>query len=78
MPAIPKRIINMKHYYVNKNPQIRGEHEVHPSDCIYLPTLENRQYLGYFNNCAEAVKEARKFYANVDGCFYCCPQCHTK
>ena len=48
MPAIPKRIINMKHYYVNKNPQIRGEHEVHSSDCIYLPTLENRQYLGYF------------------------------
>ncbi len=45
MPAIPKRIINMKHYYVNKNPQIRGEHEVHSSDCIYLPTLENRQYL---------------------------------
>lgn len=31
MPAIPKRIINMKHYYVNKNPQIRGEHEVHSS-----------------------------------------------
>lgn len=68
----------MKLYYVNKNPQIRGEHEVHSSDCIYLPTPENRQYLGYFNNCAEAVKGARKFYANVDGCFYCCPQCHTK
>lgn len=68
----------MKLYYVNKKPQIGGEHEVHSSDCIYLPALENRQYLGYFNSCGEAVKEARRFYANVDGCYYCCPQCHTK
>lgn len=78
MPSHPNFIYFMKFYYVNKNPQIRGEHEVHSSDCIYLPAPENRQYLGYFNSCAEAVKEARRYYTNVDGCFYCCPLCHTK
>lgn len=65
-------------YYVNKNAQSKGEHEVHTGSCSYLPDADNRIYLGDFSNCKEAVKEARKYYDNVDGCYYCCNDCHTK
>ncbi len=68
----------MAQYYVNINAQSSGEHEVHTSSCNYLPLSENRIYLGSFDNCTSAVREAKKFYNNVDGCFYCCRPCHTR
>jgi hypothetical protein len=68
----------MDYYYVNKNAQSTGEHEVHKSSCNYLPDPNNRIGLGYFSNCADAVKKAREYYTNVDGCYYCCPSCNTK
>lgn len=68
------------HYYVNKlttgNPNYN--HEVHKSTCYYMPSLANREYLGYFNSCNEAIKEAKKRYTNVDGCAICCPECHKE
>ena len=67
-----------KHYYVNKNTQPTGEHEVHSAECKYLPMLNNRIYLGYFDNCRDAIKEAYRYYDNVDGCYYCCSLCHTR
>ena len=67
-----------KRYYVNKNAQDAGEHEVHTEDCKHLPSTNNREYLGYFNNCQDAIKEAEKHYDNVDGCKYCCKPCHKK
>lgn len=67
----------MAYYYVNKNAQSTGEHEVHKEDCSYLPDSSNRIGLGYFSSCKEAVKEAKKHYDNVDGCYYCCKPCHT-
>jgi hypothetical protein len=66
----------MDNYYVNKNEQPNGDHEVHAVSCIFLPIAENRLYLGFFDNCAEAVKEAKKTYPKADGCFYCCRECH--
>ncbi len=67
-------------YYVNKqitkNPNYN--HEVHKATCAYLPSLSNREYLGCFNACAEAIKEAKKRYVNVDGCAICCPECHKE
>lgn len=65
-------------YYVNKNAQPTGEHEVHNSSCSYLPDENNRIYLGNFTSCKDAVREAKKHYANVDGCYYCSRECHTK
>jgi hypothetical protein len=65
-------------YYVNKNKQKTGEHEVHNIDCPYLPDVENRMYLGDFSNCKDAVREAKKHYDDVDGCYYCCKACHTR
>lgn len=67
----------MANYYVNKNAQSNGDHEVHKSECSFLPEVENRIYLGSFNNCKEAVKEAKKHYTQVNGCYYCSRECHT-
>lgn len=67
----------MELYYVNKNKQANGDHEVHTSNCYYLPTVENRKYLGSFSNCKEAVLEAKKHYNQVNGCYHCSRECHT-
>lgn len=67
-----------KHYYVNKetagNPHYN--HEVHAEGCIWMPSTTNRDYLGYFDKCADAVSKAKTMYSNVDGCKTCCPDCH--
>ena len=69
-----------KEYYVNKdssnNPNYN--HEVHTADCHLLPSPGNRDYLGFFSHCSEALREAKKRYNNVDGCIHCCPECHRR
>jgi hypothetical protein len=68
-----------KHYYVNKDTSSNPNHnhEVHTEDCTWMPSLANREYLGYFDNCTDAVQAAKgKKYSNVDGCKTCCPLCH--
>ncbi len=66
----------MDHYYVNDEAQSTDEHEVHKEGCTYFPN--NRTYLGYYINCQFAVKQAKKLYRNVDGCYTCSRPCHTK
>ena len=65
-------------YYVNRIAQPTGEHEVHQAGCGYLPSEENRIYLGFFTNSGDAIREAKKYYSNVDGCFFCCPESHRR
>lgn len=65
-------------YYVNKNAQGDGFHEVHTVSCAWLPDIENRIYLGDFSNGKDAVKVAKQYYSNVDGCYYCNPEAHTR
>ena len=36
----------MASYYVNKNAQSNGDHEVHVYGCSFFPAAENRLYLG--------------------------------
>ncbi|MBU0710656.1 hypothetical protein KJ762_12475 [bacterium] len=67
----------MDHYYVNKNAQSNGDHEVHKESCDYLPSSENRIYLGYFSNCSEAVQKARESFDQSNGCYFCSYECHT-
>ena len=67
----------MSRYYVNKNAQSNGDHEVHTTGCAWLPLLENRIYLGEFYSCFSAVSEARKHYVQVNGCAHCSLACHT-
>lgn len=67
----------MAYYYVNKNAQSNGDHEVHTTGCSFLPESDNRIYLGDFGSCPPAVQEAKKYYSQVNGCYYCSNPCHT-
>jgi len=68
----------MADYYVNRNAQPTGEHEVHASGCPTFPDSQNAKYLGYFSHCRDAVTKAKEFYDNVDGCKNCSIECHNK
>ncbi len=68
----------MKKYYVNMNAQSNGDHEVHESGCSYMPDVENRRYLGEFSLCYSAISSARKYYNQVNGCYFCAKICHTQ
>ncbi|WP_117880200.1 hypothetical protein [Aureibaculum luteum] len=67
----------MSKYYVNKNAQENGDHEVHTTGCSWLPEVHNRIYLGDYNSCNAAVKKAKEHYSQVNGCYYCSKDCHT-
>ncbi len=67
----------MSRYYVNRNAQGNGDHEVHKDGCSHMPKPENRIYLGRFDNCRGAVREAKKRYQKSNGCYFCCRECHT-
>lgn len=67
----------MATYYVNKNSQSNGDHEVHIRGCSYFPNKENAVYLGDFTNCYSAVLEAKRKGYNANGCYYCSYTCHT-
>lgn len=63
-------------FYINRNEQLTGEHEIHRENCVYLPEIENRLYLGYFYDPKQALLEAEKLYSKVDGCYWCCNEIH--
>jgi hypothetical protein len=65
-------------YYVNKNSQSNGDHEVHTETCRFFSFMVSKQYLGDFSSCKDAVTEAKKFYLTADGCATCSPLCHTR
>lgn len=67
----------MKFYYLNLHPK-NNNYEVHEEDCVFIPTLGNRKYLGYFNSCKDAVEKAISLYPTykIDGCYYCSKECH--
>ncbi|HMB53954.1 MAG TPA: hypothetical protein VKU40_11595 [Thermoanaerobaculia bacterium] len=64
-------------YYVNRNAQKSGDHEVHTKDCKQGAQEQNRLYLGRFENCRDAVRAAKKHYRQSDGCHYCARACDT-
>jgi hypothetical protein len=66
----------MKNYYMNNNPQINRDHEVHTDDCPYFKYILSKKYLGTFHNCSPAVEEAKKTYSKSNGCKTCCSACH--
>jgi len=74
-----KKENKMFYFYLNKNAQPSGEHEIHKDKCSYLPHPFNREYLGYLSNFSQAKEAAKKLgYKNVDGCAHCCPEGHHK
>jgi hypothetical protein len=69
----------MPNYYVNKNAQPNGDHEVHKTvGCPTPAAPENRHPLGNFPSCHGAVRKAKEIYPKADGCANCAPECHTR
>jgi len=67
----------MVEYYVNKIAQSNGDHEVHKSGCNYMPSPQHRQYLGNHPSCHGAVQEAKRYFRQSNGCYFCSRDCHT-
>lgn len=70
----------MPNYCANKNAQSNGDHEVHvltPGASTRLPESYNPLNLGYHGNCQSAVQQAKVTYWKSNGCWHCCPTCHT-
>ncbi len=65
----------MSIYYVNNNAQSNGDHEVHANHCRFIPM--DKKFLGFFANCRDAVKEAKKIYSQSNGCKICNNECHS-
>ena len=63
----------MPEFCVSRNPQPTGEHEVHAENCPAWPT--DNVSLGWHRDCHGAVREARIYFPNVDGCAICSMQC---
>ncbi len=70
----------MEDFYLNKNEQKTGEHEVHRNGCVYLLLMNNKEYLGFHPNSKSAVAKARLLHLfwTIDGCATCCPESHTR
>lgn len=67
----------MAFYYVNKNAQDNGDHEVHKSDCLFIRLPANRLSLGSHASCKSAVREAKKYYPQSNRCHFCSKEYHT-
>ncbi|HDY99748.1 MAG TPA: hypothetical protein ENH72_14865 [Pseudomonas sabulinigri] len=65
----------MDDYFVNKNAQSNGDHEVHKSGCNWMPHYKIA--LGPHLGCYSAVLAARTHYPQSNGCAFCSPLCHT-
>lgn len=68
---------DMASYYVNRNSQSNGDHEVHVFGCSVMPQPENRIYVGEHYTCVTAVVAAKQLYYQSNGCYWCCNPCHT-
>lgn len=66
----------MFYYYLNREAQPDGYHEIHKEGCAFLPSPKNRIRLGAHPNDQSAFREAKKHFTRVDGCYYCCKSIH--
>ena len=64
---------SVPHYYVNKNAQTNGDHEVHESGCRQGAAQSNQLSLGYHASCHGAVAQAKQTYPTANGCAYVLP-----
>lgn len=66
----------LNHYYVNKQAQPNGDHEIHKYECTHGADFDNQRELGWFSSDRDALNEALKIYPQSDGCMYCCLSIH--
>jgi len=68
----------MIRYIINTKAGKNGYHEVHRVDCKHLPDEHNRLGLGMNHSANQVIRNMKHFMPKikVDGCYYCCPECH--
>lgn len=66
-------------YCVNRNAQSSGDHEVHnlAVGTTCLPAAAHRLPLGEHASCHSAVRAAKVYYPQSNGCVHCAKACHT-
>ena len=71
----------MARFVVNTVQQTNGDHEVHnaTTGCKYMPNPSNQVDLGVHDSCRQAVAAAKARWPQnrINGCYYCCRECHT-
>lgn len=66
----------MKEYLVNRQ-RTNEKHEVHTTNCDYLPDEKNQIPLGRHGSCHDAVSAAEsKGYTPANGCYWCSRICN--
>ncbi len=58
-------------YYIAQRARPDGIHVVHRNGCESIPAPIRRLYLGDFDDGDDAIAEARRHYALVEGCELC-------
>ena len=61
----------MLRYFVNRNAQRDGDHEVHAETCSWLMLAMRKVDLGVHASCQEAVEKARQTYPRSRECCWC-------
>jgi hypothetical protein len=72
----------MAKFIINSKMQSNGDHEVHNATigCSYMPTPEQQIEVGEHETCDTAVAQAKRMWTGtkINGCYYCCNECHTR
>ena len=68
--------IDLNRYFVNKNAQPDGIHEVHKDGCRLLPNEKTCIDLGIHMHGISAMVKAKFFYQQSKGCSFCTRGCH--
>jgi hypothetical protein len=61
----------MAKYYIRLSEDLNGCHPVHKCGCPFIPDEGNRIPLGNKSDWRHAMAEAKKYYSNVNGCYFC-------
>jgi hypothetical protein len=68
----------MENYYVNTKTNVRGNTEVHNSDCNNLPGKNQLYDLGLHLTCTSAVLKAKSVgFIFSNGCKHCIKECYS-
>lgn len=61
----------MKFFYLASLPNIEGQFIVHDKDCLDVPSIYDRDYLGPFNSALEAFRSITLKRSNINICRKC-------
>ncbi|MBN7812548.1 hypothetical protein J0A68_16455 [Algoriphagus sp. H41] len=62
----------MKFFYLSSIANGNGDFEIHDKECGSIPGSLDRDYLGPFNNCQEALRKAQSLNPKAVCCDSCC------